>query len=303
MVSTRSYERLEIEPFGQHLLETNDLDPVYVALVKCRNEYRWDLGQIHRWLVAYWCFYHAGLASWMSELEGSDFWEWMDFAAVNDKRAPAPTGAGKVNGGWPRGHERRHFRGEQAVEAVARLAKQYDRPEQMVELLVQGGRLDVGTVMARATNHYLFGPWIAFKVADMIDRCLGLQVSFDRGHLFMFKDPRLAALTLWRRKNELPETARPKDEEFVLEKVVQYLLVGFSHRMAPPLYDRIIGLQEIETILCKWKSHLNGHYPLWNDIDDIHGGLEPWLVESEAAAAFATAMPQRKEQPCDAPGN
>lgn len=55
-----------------------------------------------------------------------------------------------------------------------------------------------------------------------------------------------------------------------------------------------MNIQEVETVLCKWKSHMNGHYPLWNDIREINGGLEPWAGRCSAARAFLNHMP--KEQ-------
>ena len=58
------------------------------------------------------------------------------------------------------------------------------------------------------------------------------------------------------------------------------------------MYERPVGLQEVETILCKWKSHMNGHYPLNNDIMEIRHGLKDWLPVSALARAFYDAMPE-----------
>ncbi|GAG17632.1 unnamed protein product, partial [marine sediment metagenome] len=35
-------------------------------------------------------------------------------------------------------------------------------------------------------------------------------------------------------------------------------------------------LQEVETVLCKWKSHMNGCYPMGKDTREITEGLAPW---------------------------
>ena len=77
----------------------------------------------------------------------------------------------------------------------------------------------------------------------------------------------------------------------VLPKVLDYLLGEFSGFKAPPLSDRAVNIQEVETVLCKWKSHMNGHYPLLNDIVDIRSGLEPWTGKCSAARAFLSHMP------------
>lgn len=298
-MAARDYERLAIEPFGRHLIQTGDLDPVYIALTRVD----WDQDQIARWLVAYWCLYHCGSACYLSEQTGKRFWQLLisaarndcDDSSVNSRRPP-------VGERWPRGHERRHFRGVAGNNAACDLADRYgEHPEQMVRHMysdaVQGPDgarpiVPFHLVSARAQEHILFGPWIAFKIGDMLDRVLGIKVSFEEAHIFMFKDPVKAAIMLWREKHSLPEGARPKDaasQAIVIRQVVEYLEEEFYDLLAPPLDDRSIGLQEVETVLCKWKSHMNGHYPLYNDIDEIRSGLEGW---GDAALEFEAVMPE-----------
>lgn len=286
-MARRDYERLSIEDFGAHLLNTGDLDPIYVALTNMRQRWQ-DPGQKARWLVAYWCFYHAGVACHMSELEGQDFWVELMNAAKNED--PAPTGDR-----WPRGHERRHARGQQGIDMVEALWAEYEAPEDMIRLLsAREGEdpLPFETVSQRAQQHVLFGPWISFKIADMVDRCLAVPVDFDHAAVFMFKDPVKAALMLWRQRAGVPPEAEPKDRAAAIDAVVTYLTKTFADFDAPPLFDRPVGLQEVETILCKYKSHVNGHYPLFNDIDEIHAGLEGW---GPTADAFREAMPGRQK--------
>lgn len=284
---------MSIENFGDHLLSSGDLDPIYIAL----NRAVTDPAQKARWLIGYWCFYSAATASFLSEAEGHEFWRWVQVAAENKEPSPA-------DGRWPRGHERRHFRGANAEKSVADLRARYGpRPEEMVERIVQpwveirGGEqcvepLDVKKVSARAQEHVGFGPWIGFKIADMVDRCLGVPVLFDNAHVFMFKDPEEAALKLWRLKLNLPDSAKPKDRAVVLEGVTLHLQRHFRDHLAPPYNDRPPNIQEIETILCKWKSHMNGHYPLNNDIDEINAGLDDWMPFCPTARRFREAMPQ-----------
>lgn len=282
----RDYERLEIEPFGRHLITTGDLDPVYIALTSLPD---WSTGQLRRWLVAYWCLYHCGAACYASQHKGNDFWQVLWKAAINNEENPPPTGER-----WPRGHERRHFRGTAAVKAVTQLRKRYDgSPENMVSAIIGGTRptkhIPFRDIAERTKDHPLFGPWIAFKVGDMIDRVLAVPVDFDQAHIFMFNDPAKAALMLWRQKMGLAENAMPKDKDHVIGEIVKHLEQAFSDLKAPPLGDRAIGLQEVETVLCKWKSHMNGHYPLFNDIDEIREGLEGW---GQAALEFEAVMPE-----------
>lgn len=286
----RQYERLNIYDFGQHLLDSEDLDPVYVALVHCR-ETQWEDDQLFRWLVAYWCWYNCGVASYMSELEGSDFWRAMMKAAKNEK--PAPHG-----GRWGRGHERRHARGAQGIKMVEELRKRYGKkPQDMIEVICTEteDKRTCESIMRQVKGHYLFGPWIGFKVADMVDRVLRLHVDFTEAAVFMFKDPVRAAERLWAETHNLPSSKVTLSAEG-LHDVVVHLTDHFKKQNAPPFYDRRIGLQEVETILCKWKSHMNGHYPKYNDIDEIGTALRLWEPHAGAAVDFMEHMPAREDE-------
>ena len=275
-----NYERLDIQQFGQHLLETNDLDPVYVALVA----QSWSGETLRRWLIAYWCFYHCGVASWLAEHESMSFWAGMIEAARN---VNCPVGER-----WPRGRERRHFRGAQAIMAIEELCLAYpNQPERMVDWIAMAAPSYI-EVAERVRTHRGFGPWISFKIADMIERVLGIHINFETAHVFMFKDPQKAALMLWSQHHG---GARPKDPQLAVRQVVDHLLKVFNAYKAPPRGDRAIGLQEVETILCCWKSHMNGHYPLYNDQVEINTGLIPWLGYSKLAGDFHRAMPKRSE--------
>lgn len=280
-MSGRNYERLPIEEFGRHLITTGDLDPVYIAL---RNM---PIGpkQRARWLIAYWCFYHCGAASMLSEHEGAGFWTNMLVAAQNE--IPAPNG-----GRWPRGHERRHARGQQGIKMVQHLRERYGaRPEEMVTRLqdFSKGGVAFERLAVEVKRHVLFGPWISFKVGDMLERVCGAPVNFDEAAVFMFKDPVKATEMLWRKKTGAPDNAKPRDMHRVIHEAVAHLKAEFADLKAPPLEDRAVDLQEVETVLCKWKSHMNGHYPLFNDIDEIHAGLPGW---GETANKFLAAMPK-----------
>lgn len=290
----RNYERLPIEKFGRLLLHTNDLDPIYIALCGILRSKKQPVDWVKRWLVAYWCLYSAGSACFIAsqkDAKGHDeraFWHYLMMAAANV--IPTP-----FKERWPRGHERRHFRGKAAIKAVEDLQARYKKPEEFVDYVMgKGGHFT--EIAARVQEHTLFGPWISFKVADMAERVLKIPVDFSESAVFMFTDPTKAALMLWRKKYGLPEEARPKDKEThnqIISRVVEFLLKEFHGFQAPPDNHRPLGLQEIETILCKWKSHMNGHYPPYNDIDEIRAGLEPWCAVLPEAKLFTKHMPAR----------
>jgi Alpha-glutamyl/putrescinyl thymine pyrophosphorylase clade 2 len=260
---------LSIEEFGAKLLSTQDLDPVYSALEGARLE----RPQLLRLCLAYWCFYHLGAAAKLSEQKGRKFWDTFMEAAVNAGE-PKP---------WPRGAERRHFRGQQAISAVEELADRYALPEDAA-LGLTGSRdnatfLDVSEA---AQSHRGFGPWIAFKIADMRERVLGLPTDFRNCTLGIYKDPRQGgALAFYERElaaqrvvgtyAKEPWTYPVNDAD--LAAVIQHYINHFKKYRAPPRGDRPVNVQEVETIFCKYKSHRKGHYPPGKDTLELHHAL------------------------------
>jgi hypothetical protein len=264
---------MDIRDFGQALIQTGDLDPVYVAIHGAGIEEP----QMCRLLLAYWCFYHLGSAAWLSEHKGEEYWHWMSVAA--DNRVSIPLGLG-ASGRWPRSAERRHFRGGKCVEAVNRLSHQ--SPEDRVRRLA-----DLGTeqlVMREVQGWMLFGPWIAFKVADMMERCYGASIQFSPGTILMYSEPR-AALGILRGREADHEQPDASEAE---RRIYDRLLGFFERYSAPPSEDRRCGPQELETILCKWKSMGTGHYHVGKDIHEVGEGLRGW---GETADRLAAAMP------------
>ena len=286
-MTTRDYPRLRIEDFGAQLLRTGDLDPIYVALHELRR-CGMSYDSLSKWLVAYWCFYSAGVACHMSEqATDNDFWDAMATAAENV--APAPHG-----GRWERGKERRHFRGRQGILAVEELAARHLSPCSMLDDLTEADEVEIpfAEVVSRAQENRGFGPWISYKVADMVERILG-GCEPATAEDAMYEEPVKAAILAWAPTcGEGPGV--PNDTIKVIE-VVSYLQRKFDGETAPPGHDRPLGYQEIETILCKWKSHVNGHYPLLNDIHEIRAGLEPWQGCCRTARQFLAAMPSGQE--------
>lgn len=243
-------ERLTIDEFGRSLLQTRDLDPVYVLLHRAALEPT----VLRRWLLAYWCFYHVGTASWIADsASAAGYWRRMEVAAGSKD--------------YPRCHERRHFRGAFAGRSVDYLHRR--GLHNLFNPLTSSRTLGLAAIMFQVQTWYGFGSWIAFKVADMLER-LGLcQVEFDAGAMFLFDSPRQGAEMLWRLEGE-PDAGSGK---LLGTWAVNKVLSRLGGTPAPPTYDRPINVQEVETILCKWKAHMNGHYEVGEDIAAAKTGL------------------------------
>lgn len=304
-----TYPLLSIEDFGAALHAERDLDPVYDALVALDLE----PAQRDRFLLAYWVFYHVGVASYLADAPTVPaFWSRFQVAARNAPEDAAPVGDGR----WPRGRERRHMRGANAMKCFTALWGRFKNdPSGFIASAIEkdfDGPWPCRLIVERVRDHVGFGPWIAFKVADMLERVVGLNVSFEHAEVFVFDQPKEAALLLWKERyfaanptiakaeplsapiGEGEIRVRPKDEAKALRDVVDYLKEAFAKLgNAPPTgaqRTRPYGLQEIETVLCKWKSHLNGHYPVGLDRREIHEAAIQWAGVSPTALRIAEAL-------------
>lgn len=242
-------DKLDVIEFGRRLIVSDDLDPLYVAL--------WNAGldreTLCRWLVAYWCYYHAGLCCWICDQR--------DFFGTLLRVAEGGTD-------YPRGTERRHFRGDLAITSVKQLKEDFKSAYDLIEWLGYGGPTASG-IVKRVKQLHGFGEWISWKVPDMMDRLDLARVEFvDRDVDLMFKSSKDGAY----------KTCEACEIESAdqLMAAHRYLIRKLGTLKSPPRYERCINVQETETIFCKWKSHLSGHYPLGKDTHEIRRGLAEW---------------------------
>lgn len=244
--------KLDIYSFGRKLITTNDLDPVYVVLDDAGLEPEY----LRRWLLAFWCFYHSGTASWITDGD-IGYWKRMEEAAGSKD--------------YPRCHERRHFRGKNAANSVAYLK---DRGLKDLFAPLEGGPYQLNQVLESVKEWVGFGPWIAFKVADMLERLGICEIEFDAGAMFLFDSPREGAEMLWNLEKRRPTYGEPPTPtEGIGKWAVNRILKELGDLDAPPRHDRPINSQEAETVLCKWKSYMGGHYEPGEDLLGLRAGL------------------------------
>lgn len=215
-----------------------------------------DSATLSRLLLAYTCLYHLGAATTIAMNKGGTFWEHLQLAADNPNLA------------WPRGTERRHWRGENAQKTMRYIRMSYEKPEDVVARWSKPTSLSFNSVAARVKELPAYGPWIAFKVADLLERVAGVPVDFSDCALGVYDEPRKAAALLITGNQD----AKITDGELMF--VVIQLLKALGKLKAPPTHNRIINIQEVETVLCKYKSHVNGHYPIGKDTKEVLHGLQ-----------------------------
>jgi hypothetical protein len=242
-MNTLSHSKLNVFDFGRALVSSGDLDPVYILLVESNLEGL----RLKRFLLAYWCFYHLGTASWI--VDQKDFKEAMMKAAKSKD--------------YKRGSERRHFRGENAINSV-RFLNRNTVAGLFKPLLKEQTAI---SCMWKVESWVGFGPWIAFKVADMLERLDLVYIEFEINSLKLFSSPKLGAFAL---RDRIRKSVT--DDE-ACEWAIDIICNRLKKLKAPPWEDRPIGIQEAETILCKWKSYIGGRYHIGEDIQFVHKSL------------------------------
>ena len=230
--------------FGVDLITTYDLDPIYPMVVAADL----DDSTLKKWLLAYWCYYDAGVASRIAE--SKDFYMAMKQGVAE---------------GWPRGMERRYFYSKQAMNCINGLIEA-GKPEEIVDFMTQYD--DFQSLSDAVISFTGFGPWMAWKIGDMAERVLQIDVDFSNSELGIYKDPLQGAAYIKCGDKNYPISL---DE---LHGVCETMEDDFSLYLAPPFLDRPINIQEVETVLCKYKAHCFGHYPYGNDTIHIAKALE-----------------------------
>ena len=236
------------QDFGTDLILTYDLDPVYpmVVAVDIDDDMR------KRWCLAYWCYYHVGVAGVVAESNACNFYNVMRSG---------------ISRNWPRGMERRYFYGDLAWNTMVGL-EIFGSPELVVDMMTL--QSDFQSANVTVQEFYGFGSWIAWKIADMADRVLQIDIDFSDTNLNMYTDPKQGAAYILTGDKKYPIT---EDE---LNGVVNEMETYYSGLLAPPFQDRPINIQEVETVLCKYKAHCLGFYPYGNDTIHVAKALEGW---------------------------
>ncbi len=259
--------------FGRVLIESGDLDPVYIAIAGADLPLR----QRKRLVLAYSCLYNLPLAGAMSEQAGDSFWHMLLRAAASSE--------------YPRGTERRHWRGAAAIESAGDLASRHKLPEAIVDDWFQGSlvglRPTFQEVQRRVRDYTGFGPWIAFKVADLGERVLEVPVDFKDCVMGLYRDPAQGAALLLLGTPDHTLLSNTLGAETVL----QALLTAPSLRnLVPRPGTRKLNVQEAETILCKYKSHYKEHYPIGKDAYEVKHALEHTKFPSKTGHKLRRAL-------------
>lgn len=221
--------------FASMMFKLEDADPGYMLLARAQLPRATKL----RYVLAWCTFYNPGLAAVACQYQGAKFYEYLLSVYPTAKRAS----------------ERRHFRGKAGLKALHQWARDYPRPEEMIEECYAPTYLGVRKNMQGMTQ---MGDYFYWKLADIWDTVFGQPVDFTDCEKYMPKVPKQGAELIKKRIADEDEAVSfcGADLEYVMHVVTHYI----QQIKYPIKAGRKLALQEAETVCCVFKQHVVGDY-------------------------------------------
>lgn len=227
--------RSDWRKFATLMFKLEDADPGYMLLRRADLSYSQKL----RYVLAWCTFYNPGLAARASDFQGEKFYAFLRKVYPTAKRAS----------------ERRHFRGQAGLKALAQWQDLYPKPEAMVEACFGSTYLEVRKNMQHMAQ---MGDYFYWKLADIQDTVMGKPVDFTGCEKYMPKVPKQGAELI----NDM------LDRKFYVSVGAHDWLCdtmdAVTHHVGkldyPVKEGRKLALQEAETVCCVFKQHVAGDY-------------------------------------------
>lgn len=223
--------RSDWRKFATLMFKLEDADPGYMLLRRADLSYSQKL----RYVLAWCTFYNPGLAARASDFQGEKFYAFLRKVYPTAKRAS----------------ERRHFRGQAGLKALAQWQDLYPKPEAMVEACFGSTYLEVRKNMQHMAQ---MGDYFYWKLADIQDTVMGKPVGFTGCEKYMPKVPQQGAQIIYELEAEIPFCLA--DLKDITGLVTEYI----EDIPYPVKGGRKLALQEAETVCCVFKQHVVGDY-------------------------------------------
>jgi hypothetical protein len=212
--------------FATLLFKLEDADPGYMLLRRAEL----PMAQKLRYVLAWCTFYNPGLAARASDFQGARFYDFLRSVYPSAKRAS----------------ERRHFRGQAGLKALAQWQDLYPKPEAMIEACFGSSYLQVRKNMQHMAQ---MGDYFYWKLADIQDTVMGKAVDFTGCEQYMPKVPKQGA-----------DMVGDLENLFTLKHIMGVVTAHVSKLDYPVKEGRKLALQEAETVCCVFKQHVVGDY-------------------------------------------
>lgn len=235
--------------FANQMFKLEDADPGYMLLRRADL----PLAQKLRYVLAWCTFYNPGLAARASDFQGAKFYEFLRYVYPHAKRAS----------------ERRHFRGQAGLKALAQWQSMYPKPEAMIEACFASSYLQVRKNMFHMAQ---MGDYFYWKLADIQDTVMGKPVDFTGCEKYMPKVPKQGA-----------DMIGDMENLFTLEVIMGVVTAHVSNLAYPVKEGRKLALQEAETVCCVFKQHVVGDYKFGFRSAKAYNRLKGMVAETTTA--------------------
>ena len=216
--------------FATTLFKLEEADPGYMLLARAKLS---DAQKL-RYVLAWCTFYNPGLAAKASDYTGAKFYEYL--------RNQYPTAQ--------RASERRHFRGQAGLKALAQWQALYPHPEKMIEACFGPTYMHVRKNMQHMAQ---MGDYFFWKLADIQDTVFHMPVDFTGCEKYMPKVPQQGAEIIAALEGD------PRELGYSLVATMRGVTKHIS-KLDHKFSDRKLALQEAETVCCVFKQHVVGDY-------------------------------------------
>lgn len=242
--------------FANQMFKLEDADPGYMLLRRADL----PLAQKLRYVLAWCTFYNPGLAARASDFQGAKFYEFLRYVYPHAKRAS----------------ERRHFRGQSGLKALAQWQSLYPKPEAMIEACFASSYLQVRKNMSHMAQ---MGDYFYWKLADIQDTVMGKPVDFTGCEKYMPKVPKQGA-----------DMIGDLENLFTLEVIMGVVTAHVSKLAYPVKEGRKLALQEAETVCCVFKQHVVGDYKFGFRSAKAYKRLKDMVAETPTAQVLLNGL-------------
>lgn len=274
-------ERLpDFVKFAKHLIASEDIDPLYPVLKELQKDMPLKQQLWHSFLYVAW--YNLPSAT----------------VAFNHCPEPSKRLLKVLNPKWPTGIERRNNRGGKVAQHIASYLETVRPFKAQYNWYTMGLKVAPDSVETREENWRVLndrlqtlhgnGRWAAYKHCEVLRKVNGLPVQAPDMGQQNSSGPREGLAMLF---GEIPGQTKEVIDELNAQGD---LLVRMLQKRGLE-----VGQEEVETVLCNWKSLMKGKYYVGHDIDElqeqiVNAHLNGYLTNKEVGdlfAARATALP------------
>jgi len=218
---------MTFKEFSRELILSGDLDPDYLVMLHIGKTMTFD--EIMRWIKLKIFVYDT--ASELNLMNGVS-WDELKFGAERVKS---------------KGRSKEYFDHFDQNFRLSDLPFKYDEAAKYLKMFPG------------------IGSWAAWKFCDLLERVAGIEIDFSDVDFRIAYDYPLKGLC---RVNGEPDSFVPNLKDRLTYEAFMHsalLQLGDVKNLEAPGGGRTINIQEVETCLCKYHSHLQGRYTLGKD--------------------------------------